>query len=194
MLDVSLILLFLPILTLILILVSIFVRYKLGTPVFFKQIRLGLNNEKFEIVKFRTMSADVDESGELLPDQLRITRFGNFLRSSSLDELPGLLNVFKGDMSLVGPRPLLVEYFPLYTMEQLRRHEVRPGITGWAQVNGRNSISWEEKFKLDVWYVDNRSLWLDAKILFLTIKKVLSKDGVWVDKEKFMPRFDSKGE
>src|SRR5690606_34672922 len=144
------------------------VRRNLGAPVFFRQTRPGLNGRPFQMVKFRTMKDAVDAEGNPLPDSERLTPFGQFLRSSSLDELPELWNVLKGDMSLVGPRPLLMEYLPLYSTEQYRRHEVRPGVTGWAQVNGRNSLSWDEKFKLDVWYVDNRSLWLDIKILFLT--------------------------
>ena len=140
------------------------------------------------------MRDTVDERGEALPDVERLTPFGKKLRSSSLDELPGLWNVFKGDMSLVGPRPLLIEYLPLYNAEQFRRHEIRPGVTGWAQTSGRNAISWEDKFRLDVWYVDHQSFWLDLKILFLTFKKVLLKDGVSPDNEEFMPRFDHQDE
>lgn len=139
--------------------------------------------------KFRTMTNQRDESGELLPDSVRLTRFGKFLRSSSLDELPELWNVLKGDMSLVGPRPLLMEYLPLYNERQNRRHEVRPGITGWAQVNGRNAISWEQKFELDVWYVENQSLWLDLKILFLTVWKVVCRDGISAAGDATMPKF-----
>jgi len=141
------------------------------------------------MIKFRTMSDDRDEKGQLLSDDKRLTAFGRFLRSSSLDELPELWNVVKGEMSLVGPRPLLMEYLPLYNGEQARRHDVRPGITGWAQVNGRNSLNWEEKFKLDVWYVDNRTLWLDLKILWLTVRKVLVRDGISAAGEATMPRF-----
>lgn len=141
------------------------------------------------MIKFRTMRDAIGADKKLLPDAERLTPFGQFLRSSSLDELPELWNVLKGDMSLVGPRPLLMEYLPLYSPEQARRHEVRPGITGWAQVNGRNAISWEEKFKLDVWYVDNRSFWLDLKILFLTVKKVLVRDGINADGDATMPKF-----
>lgn len=141
------------------------------------------------MVKFRTMTNARDTNGQLLPDAERLTPFGRFLRSSSLDELPELWNVLKGEMSLVGPRPLLMEYLPLYTSEQARRHDVRPGITGWAQVNGRNALSWEEKFKLDVWYVDNRTLWLDIKILWLTVRKVLMRDGISAAGEATMPRF-----
>jgi lipopolysaccharide/colanic/teichoic acid biosynthesis glycosyltransferase len=150
----------------------------LGSPVFFRQIRPGLNGKPFEMVKFRTMKDATDVQGNILPDAKRMTLFGNKLRSSSLDELPELWNVLKGDMSLVGPRPLLMQYLPLYSKEQARRHEVRPGVTGWAQINGRNAISWEDKFKLDVWYVDNRSFWLDFKILLFTVRKVLIKDGI----------------
>ncbi|MEZ8382334.1 sugar transferase [Vibrio splendidus] len=154
------------------------IRKNLGSPVLFRQTRPGLNGKLFEMVKFRSMKDAVDANGSQLPDDERMTPFGDKLRSSSLDELPGLWNVLKGDMSLVGPRPLLVQYLPLYSKEQARRHDVRPGITGWAQVNGRNAISWEEKFKLDVWYVDNLSFPLDVKILFLTIKKVFIKEGI----------------
>lgn len=163
---------------------------KMGSPVLFRQVRPGLNGKPFEMVKFRTMKDAVDAVGKLLPDSERLTPFGQFLRSSSLDELPELWNVLKGDMSLVGPRPLLMEYLPLYSPEQYRRHEVRPGVTGWAQVNGRNALSWEEKFKLDVWYVDNRSFWLDLKIIFLTIKKVLVREGISADGEATMKRFE----
>jgi lipopolysaccharide/colanic/teichoic acid biosynthesis glycosyltransferase len=161
----------------------------LGRPVFFKQKRPGLNNVVFEMVKFRSMCDATDEHGKVLSDSERLTSFGAKLRRSSLDELPGLWNVLKGDMSLVGPRPLLVEYLPLYNVEQVKRHQVRPGITGWAQVNGRNAISWEDKFTLDVWYVENQSFWLDIKILFLTVKKVLLKDGISADGEVTMHKF-----
>ncbi|OOE87962.1 sugar transferase [Salinivibrio sp. AR640] len=154
------------------------IRKNLGSPVLFRQTRPGLDGKPFEMIKFRTMKDAADAKGNPLPDGERMTPFGNKLRNTSLDELPELWNVLKGDMSLVGPRPLLMQYLPLYSKEQARRHNVRPGITGWAQVNGRNAISWEEKFKLDVWYVDNHSLWLDIKILFLTIKKVIAKDGI----------------
>ena len=164
------------------------VRRKLGGPVFFRQIRPGLHGQPFLMVKFRTMTDKRGLDGQLLPDAARLTVFGRFLRASSLDELPELWNVLKGDMSLVGPRPLLMEYLPLYSPEQTRRHEVRPGITGWAQVNGRNSLSWEEKFKLDVWYVDHRSLWLDVKILWLTVRKVLVREGISADGEATMSK------
>lgn len=154
------------------------VKKNLGSPILFKQTRPGLYGEPFEMVKFRTMLDAYDEQGNPLPNEQRHTKFGNFLRSTSLDELPELWNVLKGDMSLVGPRPLLTDYLPLYNEEQARRHNVRPGVTGWAQVNGRNAISWEEKFKLDTWYVDNQSLLLDLKIILMTLKKVVVKEGV----------------
>lgn len=157
------------------------IRKNLGSPVLFRQTRPGLNGKPFEMVKFRTMKDAVDAQGNPLPDSERMTPFGDKLRSSSLDELPELWNVLKGEMSLVGPRPLLMQYLPLYSKDQARRHEVRPGVTGWAQINGRNAISWEDKFKLDVWYVDNRNLWLDIKILFLTVKKVFVKEGISAD-------------
>ena len=173
----------------VLAVVAVLVRLNLGSPVLFCQLRPGLNGKPFRMVKFRTMRDAVDARGHALPDEQRLTRFGQFLRSASLDELPELWNVFTGDMSLVGPRPLLMEYLPLYSPEQARRHEARPGITGWAQVNGRNAISWEEKFGLDVWYVDNQSLWLDMKILFTTVKKVLVRDGISADGEATMTRF-----
>lgn len=172
--SVSLILVLFP----IFIIVALLVRTKLGTPIIYKQQRPGLNNKPFFLYKFRSMSNEVDKKGFLLSDEKRLTTFGMVLRKYSLDELPQLINVIKGDISLVGPRPLLMRYLPLYSKEHLRRHNVRPGITGWAQVNGRNSISWEEKFDLDVWYVDNRSLLLDLKILFLTVNKVFKSDGI----------------
>ena len=156
----------------------------------FSQVRPGLHGKPFTIVKFRTMTDERGPDGVLLPDAQRLTPFGRFLRASSLDELPELWNVLKGEMSLVGPRPLLMEYLPLYSSEQARRHEVRPGITGWAQVNGRNAISWADKFALDVWYVDHRSLWLDVRILWLTVRKVLVRDGISAAGEATMPRFE----
>jgi len=162
---------------------------KLGSPVLFRQVRPGRDGRPFEMVKFRTMTDARGADGQLLPDAERLTAFGQFLRSTSLDELPELWNVIKGDMSLVGPRPLLMEYLPLYSPEQARRHEVRPGVTGWAQVNGRNALSWEDKFRLDVWYVDNRSLWLDIKILWLTVRKVLVREGISADGQATMPKF-----
>ena len=158
--------------------VAVCVRLALGSPVLFRQSRPGLNGRAFRLLKFRTMRSAFDASGRPLPDGDRLTGFGKVLRRTSLDELPELLNVLKGEMSLVGPRPLLMEYLPLYTSEQARRHDVKPGLTGWAQVNGRNTISWEQKFKLDVWYVDHASLWLDLKILWLTLSKVLRGDDI----------------
>lgn len=169
--------------------VAILARIYLGSPVLFGQVRPGQGGRLFKLYKFRSMTDARDASGNLLPDEARLTPFGQFLRSSSLDELPQLLNVLKGDISLVGPRPLLVEYLPLYTPEQARRHEVKPGITGWAQVNGRNAISWEQKFKLDVWYVDNASLWLDLRVLALTVKRVLVKQDISAAGCGTMPRF-----
>jgi lipopolysaccharide/colanic/teichoic acid biosynthesis glycosyltransferase len=162
----------------VLALTAVFVRLFLGTPVLFRQSRPGLGGRPFTIYKFRTMRDGYDEEGNLLPDVQRLTALGRFLRATSLDELPELWNVLRGDMSLVGPRPLLTEYLPLYSSEQARRHDVRPGITGWAQVNGRNALYWDEKFALDVWYVDNRSLLLDLRILALTVKKVLVREGI----------------
>lgn len=173
----------------ILIAISLMVRREMGSPVLFSQNRPGRNGKPFRMIKFRTMRDALDASGKPLPDAERLTSFGAWMRSTSLDELPGLWNVLRGDMSLVGPRPLLMEYLPLYSEEQARRHEVRPGITGWAQVNGRNAISWEEKFALDVWYVDNRTFWLDLKILWLTVVKVVRKDDISADGEATMPRF-----
>ena len=170
------------------------VRRKLGSPVFFTQVRPGLHGKPFKMVKFRTMTSERGPDGELLPDAVRLTPFGRFLRSSSLDELPELWNVLKGDMSLVGPRPLLMEYLPLYSPEQARRHEVRPGVTGWAQINGRNALSWEEKFRLDVWYVDNRSFWLDLKILALTVKKVFVREGISAAGEVTAAKFTGSGD
>ncbi|GHA22885.1 sugar transferase [Oceanisphaera arctica] len=162
----------------IIIIVAWKVKENLGSPVLFRQVRPGKNGKPFEMVKFRSMSNAVDAGGNPLPDSERMTPFGRKLRATSLDELPELWNVLKGDMSLVGPRPLLMKYLPLYSVKQFRRHEIRPGITGWAQVNGRNSISWDDKFKLDVWYVDNQSLFFDIKILILTVKKILVRDGI----------------
>lgn len=176
-----------------LLVIALLIRWQMGAPVFFRQVRPGLQGAPFEMIKFRTMRDAVDGQGNPLPDAERLTRLGRFLRATSLDELPELWNVLKGDMSLVGPRPLLMEYLPLYTPEQARRHEVRPGITGWAQVNGRNAISWEEKFALDVWYVDNHSLWLDLKILWLTLLKVLRREGISAAGEATMPKFTGSG-
>ena len=172
-----------------LLLLCALVRLRLGGPVLFHQIRPGLHGMPFRMVKFRSMTDERGPDGELLPDAMRLTPFGRFLRASSLDELPELWNVLRGEMSLVGPRPLLMEYLPLYSPEQARRHEVRPGITGWAQVNGRNAVSWDERFRLDVWYVDHRSLWLDLKILWLTVRKVVVREGISAQGEATMPRF-----
>lgn len=173
----------------VILIVALLVRIKLGSPILFSQNRPGLNGEIFKMYKFRSMIDVFDESGNPLPNKLRMTKFGKLLRSTSLDELPGLFNVLKGDMSLVGPRPLLVEYLTLYSPEQARRHNVRPGITGWAQVNGRNAISWEQKFNFDVWYVDHQSLWLDFKILLLTVKKVLFRSDINSSEVTTMPKF-----
>lgn len=176
----------------VMLIVALLIRIKLGAPVIFQQVRPGLHGKPFRMVKFRTMLDAVDEDGNVLPDTDRLTSFGKFLRSTSLDELPELWNVLRGDMSLVGPRPLLMEYLPLYTPEQFRRHEVRPGVTGWAQINGRNALSWPEKFKLDVWYVDNQSFWLDMKIIFRTVKKVIIRDGISAEGEATMAKFTGR--
>jgi len=176
--DLLLIFLSLPLTLPIYLLTMLLVLTQLNFPILFRQPRTGLNGKIFNIYKFRTMTNECDKDGILLPDALRLNKFGKFLRSTSLDELPSLWNVLKSDMSLVGPRPLLLEYLTLYSTQQARRHEVKPGITGWAQVNGRNAITWGEKFDLDVWYVDNQSIWLDIKILWLTVKKVIMRDGI----------------
>lgn len=178
-------LLFSPLLTLLVLLI----RWRLGSPVLFRQQRPGLHGQPFMLVKFRTMTDARDADGNLLPDAQRLTAFGKFLRKSSLDELPELYNVLKGEMSLVGPRPLLMEYLPLYTPEQARRHDVLPGITGWAQINGRNALTWEKKFELDVWYVDQLSFFLDIKTLFLTVLGVLKREGISAQGEATMSRF-----
>ncbi len=178
-------LIFLP----VIIMLAIVISSVIGNPIVFKQLRPGLHGKPFCIYKFRTMNNHKNGKGELLPDAERLTAFGQWLRSTSLDELLSLWNVLRGDMSLVGPRPLLMEYLPLYNAEQIRRHQLKPGITGWAQVNGRNAISWEDKFKLDVWYVDNQSLYLDVKIILLTIKKVLFRDDINAKGEATMPKF-----
>lgn len=170
-------------------LIALCIWHQIGRPVIFIQERPGRAGCPFRMVKFRTMSNALDPSGELLPDAQRLTCFGRFLRSTSLDELPELWNVLKGEMSLVGPRPLLMEYLPLYSPEQARRHEVRPGVTGWAQVNGRNSLSWEERFNLDIWYVDHCSLWLDLRIIWLTVRQVIMREGINAQGEATMPRF-----
>ncbi len=171
------------------VIIAILIYFNMGRPVLFKQQRPGLHGEIFSIYKFRTMTNNRDNEGNLLPNDQRITKLGRFLRKLSLDELPQLFNVLKGDISLVGPRPLLVEYLDHYTPEQARRHDVKPGITGWAQVNGRNAITWEEKFKYDVWYVDNQSILLDLKILFLTVVKVFKREGINSANEQFVEKF-----
>ncbi|MCX2889746.1 sugar transferase [Pseudomonas sp. DCB_BI] len=173
----------------VILVVAVLIKRRLGGPVLFRQVRPGLGGKPFEMIKFRTMRDACDSNGDPLPDSQRMTPFGSFLRSSSLDELPELWNVLKGDMSLVGPRPLLMEYLPLYNERQYLRHQVRPGVTGWAQINGRNALGWPEKFELDVWYVENRSLWLDIKIIALTIKKVVKKDGISASGEATMSKF-----
>lgn len=173
----------------VLLVLALLIRWQLGAPVLFVQERPGRQGRPFRMFKFRTMTDKRDAAGEMLPDSARLTSFGRILRSFSADELPELINVLKGEMSFVGPRPLLMEYLPLYTREQARRHEVRPGITGWAQVNGRNMLSWEEKFRMDVWYVDNRSFWLDLKILWLTLLAVLAKKGINQEGHATMERF-----
>ncbi len=172
-----------------LIVLSLLIREKLGRPILFRQLRPGRDGRIFQVLKFRTMTDARDSTGRLLPDAVRLTPFGRWLRSTSLDELPELINILKGEMSVVGPRPLLVEYLPLFTPEQARRHEVRPGLTGWAQINGRNAITWQEKFRLDVWYVEHRSFWLDLKIIFLTVARVFRRKDIAAAGEATMPRF-----
>ncbi|WP_339772371.1 sugar transferase [uncultured Paraglaciecola sp.] len=189
LLDILLVCMALLLLWPVILITALLVRVLLGGPVFFTQVRPGHNNRVFNMIKFRSMTNETNADGHLLPDELRLTPFGCFLRRSSLDELPELFNVLLGDMSLVGPRPLLVEYLPLYNTEQKRRHEVRPGITGWAQVNGRNNLSWEDKFTLDVWYVQNRSFVLDIKILFLTVFKVLQRADIEQEGHVTMRKF-----
>jgi sugar transferase EpsL len=174
----------------VLVLLTVWIRLVMGTPVLFRQQRPGQGGRPFLMYKFRTMREATDATGRRLPDEERLTRLGRFLRATSLDELPELINVIRGEMSLVGPRPLLMEYLEVYTPEQARRHEVRPGITGWAQVNGRNALSWEDRFRLDVWYVDHQSLYLDLKILFLTVIKVFQREGISAAGHVTMPRFD----
>ena len=186
--TVLLLILWLPILCLMAL-----VRVRIGSPIFFRQQRPGLGGKPFSIVKFRTMTSCQDEDGTLLSDEARLTPFGRFLRSTSFDELPEIWNVLKGDMSFVGPRPLLMEYLDLYSPRQARRHEVRPGLTGWAQVNGRNAISWDQKFEYDVWYVDNRSFWLDMKILCMTAIRVLRREGISQQGHATMERFTGNG-
>ncbi|NQS71811.1 MAG: sugar transferase [Desulfobulbaceae bacterium] len=189
LLDLGMVLLALTLLWPVLLCLTMLVRLKLGAPVFFRQTRPGLHGRPFRLIKFRTMRDAFDAQGKPLPDAERLTPFGRWLRATSLDELPELWNVLKGEMSLVGPRPLLMEYLPLYSAEQARRHEVKPGITGWAQINGRNALSWEEKFELDLWYVDHQSFWLDVQIIALTIKKVLLRESISAQGEATMPRF-----
>ena len=193
-LDLFLVLLSLPLILPIYLLLMLLVLVKFNSPILFKQSRPGLKGKIFNIYKFRSMTSERDKEGILLSDELRLTKFGKLLRSTSLDELPSLWNVLKGEMSLVGPRPLLVEYLPLYSSKQARRHEVKSGITGWAQVNGRNAISWDEKFDLDVWYVDNKSIWLDIKILSMTIKKVITRSGINQDRQATMEKFKGNNE
>lgn len=173
--------------------VALLIYVSMGSPVVFCQLRPGLHGKPFNIYKFRTMAELKDKDGNLLPDELRLGRVGRFLRSFSLDELPQLFNVFKGDLSIVGPRPLLMEYLPLYSERQVRRHDVRPGITGWAQVNGRNALSWPEKFELDVWYVEHQSFWLDMKIIMMTIQKVFRRDGISQEGQVTMSKFTGNG-
>lgn len=175
--------------SLLLAVIAVLVKVKLGSPVIFKQERPGLNNKVFTLYKFRTMTDERDENGELLPDEVRLTKFGQFLRNTSIDELPELINILKGDMSVIGPRPLLVQYIPLYNEHQARRAEVKPGLTGWAQVNGRNTVTWEDKFDMDVYYVDNYSLALDIKILFMTVKNVIKREGISSDTSATMEAF-----
>jgi lipopolysaccharide/colanic/teichoic acid biosynthesis glycosyltransferase len=177
----------------VIVIVFLMIHRQVGAPVFFRQTRPGLHGKPFQMIKFRTMRDAVDANGNPLPDSERLTHLGRFLRSSSIDEPPELWNVLKGDMSLVGPRPLLMEYLPLYSPDQARRHEVRPGVSGWAQVNGRNAISWDEKFALDVWYVDNRSIWLDLKIIWLTILNVVKREGISAAGEATMSKFTGSG-
>ena len=192
--DVFLVLLSLPLTLPIYLLLMLLTLIQFNFSILFKQSRPGLNGKIFNIYKFRSMTSERDKKGILLSDEPRLTKFGKLLRSTSLDELPSLWNVLKGEMSLVGPRPLLVEYLPLYSSKQARRHEVKPGITGWAQVNGRNTISWDEKFDLDVWYVDNQSILLDIKILYMTIIKVITRSGINQDKQATMEKFKGDNE
>ena len=192
LLDITISLIALIFLLPLMSLIYLSVRINLGSPAFFLQERVGKDNKIFKMIKFRTMKNSTDKNGNLLSDNERVTKFGSFLRSFSLDELPVLINILKGDMSLVGPRALLVQYLGLYNDEQIRRHEVLPGLTGWAQINGRNSITWSEKFKLDVWYVDNWSLWLDIKIFFLTFWKVLKREGINQSESVTMEYFNGR--
>ncbi|MDA0244288.1 MAG: sugar transferase [Chloroflexi bacterium] len=190
MFDVTIALMVLVLASPILLVTAALVRLRLGSPILFSQQRPGHHGRPFTLIKFRTMTDQRDAHGQLLPDADRLPRFGRFLRATSLDELPELWNVLKGEMSLVGPRPLLMEYIPRYTPAQMRRHEARPGITGWAQVNGRNALSWEEKFAFDVWYVDNHNLWLDLKIIWMTLRQVIKRDGINQPGEATMKPFE----
>ena len=192
--DLAFVVVFAPVLVVTLMVLALLVRARLGSPIFFTQVRPGLHGQPFRMIKFRSMTDLRDVQGALLPDGDRLTAFGRFLRASSLDELPEVMNVLAGEMSLVGPRPLLVDYLPLYTPEQARRHDVPPGITGWTQVNGRNALSWEEKFALDTWYVDNHNLRLDLEILFRTVARVLRRDGISAAGDATMPRFEGTRE
>ena len=188
--DICISFLLLIILLPVFIIVALLIKYKLGSPIFFIQERIGKDNKIFKIIKFRSMKDIRNINGELVPESERRTAFGDKLRDLSIDEIPELINILKGDMSLVGPRPLLLDYLPYYSKEQIRRHDVLPGLTGWAQINGRNSITWNEKFKLDLWYIENFSLWLDVKILFSTFIKVIRRDGINQGKEITMERFN----
>lgn len=188
--DIVVLLFLLPIVLPVLLIIAILTYFSVGTPIFFRQARGGIDNSQFFLLKFRTMTNERDSDGALLADDKRLTRIGKFCRSYSLDELPSFWNLWGGDIRLVGPRPLIADYLPLYTPEQARRHIVSPGITGWAQVNGRNGLSWEEKFDLDLWYIDNRSPWLDLKILWLTLHRVAARDGISADDIVTMPRFE----
>lgn len=194
LLDFTLSFLALIILSPVLLVTAVLVRIKLGSPIIFHQERPGKSEKIFHLYKFRSMTDECDENGNLLPDDQRLTRFGQILRSTSLDELPELLNILRGDMSIVGPRPLLVKYLPLYNEEQKHRHDVRPGLTGWAQANGRNAITWEEKFKLDVWYVQHISFWVDVKVIFMTVKKVFCRDGISSETSVTMEEFSGTKE
>lgn len=187
--DIVVSLMALILLSLVIAITAFLIRIKIGTPVIFTQVRPGLNGKPFKVYKFRSMTEEKDSNGELLPDDIRLTSFGKIIRKLSLDELPQLWNVLKGDMSFVGPRPLLMEYMSLYNQTQLKRHDVRPGITGWAQVNGRNTISWEKKFEFDVWYVENQTFWLDLKILVMTAMKVFKSEGISQDGQATMTKF-----
>jgi lipopolysaccharide/colanic/teichoic acid biosynthesis glycosyltransferase len=187
--DILIIILILPLLVPVFVMTAILVRLNLGSPIFYRQQRGGYLGKRFDIVKFRSMTDKRGKDGQLLPDADRLTPFGRFLRGSSLDELPCFWNVLKGQMAIVGPRPFIADYLDLYNPEQMTRHNTCPGITGWAQINGRNALSWEEKFELDIWYVQNRSFWLDIRILFLTVKKVLVRHGISADNDDTMPRF-----